>query len=298
MSFLSTLKFIVQRTFCGIHFPIGISVDITSKCNLKCSHCYYQHQNHSDDLTDSEMLHRIRELKLKYPSAVHGAWVGGEPLLRLELIRECTNLFPLNMIVTNGTIELPKLNNCVFNVSVDGTKEYHNQIRGKSIYDLVKKNTNRDDVPVNIACVLNKINSSCIEDLLSEWSQTKVRGISFGFYTPQKNTTDNLFLQNSEKDLLIDRIIHLKKKYGDFIMNSKSVLTLMKSTNSSLVTSNCISPKAFVSIDSSGNVKSPCVMGHSADCTKCGCLVPFQLKSVLVKKSLDSLLLTKKFYAG
>jgi hypothetical protein len=151
---------------------------------------------------------------------------------------------------------------------------------------------------VNITCVLNKINSDCIEPFVKEWKSTKVQGISFSFYTPQKGIEDELYLNGSEKDKVIDRIIELKKVYGDFILNSRSVLKSMRPANAPDITQKCASPKAFISIDSTGNIKKPCVMGPTADCTRCGCVVPFEIDSVVNKRHFDSLRIIKKFYMG
>jgi len=40
--------------------------------------------------------------------------------------------FKSNLIVTNGTIELPNLPDVNFYISVDGTREMHDTIRGKA----------------------------------------------------------------------------------------------------------------------------------------------------------------------
>lgn len=29
----------------GIPKPVGVSIDITNRCNLKCKHCYFWRQN-------------------------------------------------------------------------------------------------------------------------------------------------------------------------------------------------------------------------------------------------------------
>lgn len=298
MAFTDIALFVIQKTFFRVHYPIGFSFDITNRCNLRCKHCYFLHHSAKTELQKTELLANIKALKKQYPTAIHAAWIGGEPLLRADLLPECTALFPMNMVVTNGTIELPKLAKCTFNVSVDGTKSFYERIRGVDVYDRVKHHANRDDIHVNITCVLNKINSECIESFVNEWKSTKVRGISFSFYTPQKGIDDNLYLNGYERDTVIDRILVLKKVYGDFILNSKSVLKSMRPAYSSNVTQNCASPKAFISIDSTGNIKKPCVMGPSADCTRCGCVVPFEIDSVVNKRHFDSLRIIKKFYTG
>ncbi len=297
MALIDVALFILQKTFFRVHYPIGFSFDVTNRCNLRCKHCYFLYNNEKSELTEIELINKIHLLKTQFPSAIHAAWIGGEPLLRTDLLIECTKLFPMNMVVTNGTIELPTLTNCMFNVSVDGTKDYYEKIRGKN-YETVKKNADRDDIHVNITCVLNKINSQCIEPLVKEWKKTKIQGISFSFYTPQREIEDDLYLSGTERNSAIDRILKVKQTYGDFILNSKSVLLLMNSENSFTVTQQCASPKAFISIDSMGNIKRPCVMGATADCDRCGCIVPFQLESVVKRRHFDSLRLIKKFYTG
>lgn len=298
MFFLKNLYFQVKKSLFKVRYPLGISFDITHRCNLRCKHCYFFNQNQQEELDDNQLLDKVKSLKKIYPSVMHAGWVGGEPLLRKEVLIECTKLFPLNMIVTNGTFELPVLNNSVFNVSVDGTKKHYEEIRGAKVYDIVKHNADRNDIRVNVACVINQLNKDCIEPLLKEWSRTHIQGISFSFYTPPKDTNDSLYLRMPERDALINHLLTLKKEYGDFIINSRSVLSLMKSRTSAEITMRCRSPKALLSIDAKGNIKSPCVMGSNADCLRCGCVVPFEIESVVGRRHFDSMRMVKKFYTG
>ena len=288
-----------RRLFSGIHYPLGISIDITNRCNLRCKHCYFLNQNQNEELSDNDLIEFVKDLKMRYPSVIHAGWIGGEPLLRKELLSKCVGLFKMNMIVTNGTIEIPKFKNSVFNVSVDGTKEFYEMIRGAKLYDKVKANADRDDIPVNVMCVLNKINCECIESFVEEWSLTRIQGISFSFYTPQKNCGDDpLLIPDNHKDILIDRLITLKEQYGDFIINSKSVLKLMKFRHSSKITRKCIAPKALFSFDAMGNKKLPCVLGSKVDCSKCGCVMPYEIESVVRRLHFDSIRMVKKYYTG
>lgn len=281
----------------GIKFPIGISVDVTNKCNLRCKHCYFFQQKYKKELSDEKLIKRVKEIKIRYSSIIHASWVGGEPLLRKKVIEQGLRLFPLNMVVTNGTIELPKWKNCVFNVSVDGTKKYYEKIRGAKIYDKIKNNTDRPDIHVNIACVLNKKNYYCIEDLLKEWKNTNVGGIIFDFYTPIKGIKEDLWLNWKQRDKIIEKIFKLKKVYGDFLMLPEPVLKLMLSKNSKNITENCLLPKAVICLDPLGNRKLPCVIGNKADCSRCGCCVPFFIESVIIRKQIKSFPITKKGFS-
>jgi len=281
----------------GFKFPVGVSFDVTNKCNLRCRHCYFFQQNHQQELSDDEFLKNIKEIRQKHPSIIHASWVGGEPLLRKNVVKERMKFFPFNMVVTNGSFELPSWNNCVFNISIDGTKEYYEKIRGVGNYDRAKKNANRNDIHVNIACVLNNENYHCIDDLIKEWKETKIKGINFDFYTPIAGIEDDLWLSWEKRDEIVLKLIELKKKYGNFLLNSKPILELMLSKNSKRTTPNCLVPKAVICLDPMGNRKLPCVIGNKADCARCGCIVAFSIHSIFTKKQIASFLTTKKLFS-
>ena len=291
---IKLIPYALKSFLFGIKFPIGISVDVTNKCNLRCKHCYFFQQNYQKELSEDKLLEKIIEIKKKYPSIIHASWVGGEPLLRKNVVEKGLKFFPFNMIVTNGTIELPKWKDCVFNVSVDGTKKYYEKVRAPKMYDRVKRNANRNDIHINIACVLNKKNYYCIEDLLKEWRKTKVGGVNFDFFTPIKGAGKDLWLNFQERDKVIYKLLELRKKYGNFLMNPKPVLELMLSKNAKRITTNCPVTKAAICLDPMGNRKLPCVIGERADCARCGCVIPFFIESVLIKKQVSSFLITKR----
>ncbi len=264
---------IMQHPFVARRKPTTISIDVTNKCNLRCKHCYFYEQEQQPELSEEELLTLLKKLKSQFP-LVHASWIGGEPLLRKKVVEKGMRLFPFNMIVTNGTIELPYWKNCVFNVSVDGTRKYYEKVRGKH-YDKVKQNADRDDVKVHAVCVLSRLNVGCIEEMVKEWSRTKVRGVGFDFYTPIVGLNDNNWISWKERDKIIDRLFALKKEYGDFLLNSSTMLKLMRSNTAKEIVANCNSKDIVYSIDPSGNRKLPCVIGEKADCTRCGCVVPY-----------------------
>jgi len=242
-------------------------------------------------LSNTALLNKIKEIKKKYPSIIHASWVGGEPLLRKDVVKQGIKLFPFNLIVTNGTLPLPHWKNCGFNVSVDGTKKYHDEIRGKGIYEKVKKNiAHRDDI--SLACTINRINYKCLPEMIEEWSKTKVTGITFGFHTPSKGEKDPLWLDWKERDRVIYMLVGLKRKYGNFILNSYPILELMLSKNCKEVTANCPLLSGLFCMDPQGNQKLPCVIGPKADCSKCGCPIPYILSS-LHKLQLESAIILK-----
>ncbi len=171
--YLKLIYYFVKNYFNLMKLPVATSIDVTNNCNLKCSHCYYFKQNLPNELDDQTFIEHLTNFKKKYPSIIHATWVGGETLLRQNIVDQGRKKFIFNMIVTNGTLPIPNWKNCVFNVSIDGIKQYYEKLR-KADYFLVKNNVLNTKSRVNIACVLNNENYLCIQEMLSEWSKQKI----------------------------------------------------------------------------------------------------------------------------
>ncbi len=255
------------------------SIDITHRCNLRCKHCYFYKDSHEGELTDDQWLDFLSKMAGKNFPFRTCTWVGGEPLLRKDLIEKAKKFFKFNIIVTNGTIPLPDWKDVYFHVSLDGTREIHDKMRNKNgLYDIVKKNANRPDLHVTMVYCITTLNKHCIEEVLKEWcNDTQVKGFMFDFYTPTGSGEDSLFIPLEERDRIIDRILNLKKTYGDFIAVPERVYELMRSDQMGKIVSNCPFEKKGFALDPMGKPKSPCMLGPGADCSRCGCIVPYYL---------------------
>ncbi|MBW2067012.1 MAG: radical SAM protein [Deltaproteobacteria bacterium] len=252
-------------------------IDVTYRCNLRCRHCYFLKQNHREELSTEQWVMLFEQWKKEgFPFMICG-WIGGEPLLRKELVDRGRKYFKSNVIFTNGTIELPPWPDVTFSVSVHGTEQYYYNMTGakKGTYEQIKENVGRPELNVIIAFCITRLNYGCIEEMIEEWSKTNVNGIVFEFYTPMKSEDDGLFLRWGERDKIIDRIMNLKKTYGNFIGVSDRVYRLMKSRTAKKITQNCPFPSIGFSYDPMGRPKIPCQLGPEADCGRCGCILPF-----------------------
>ena len=153
-------------------FPAAM-INITNRCTLRCRHCFVfrdANPNDPDDEMDTTtMLKRIRERKDN-----HGIrsmlWMGGEPLLRKDVLREGVTYFERNTITTNGTIDLIDLDRTMYVVSVDGPPEINDPIRGKDAFKKVMETLERlpDEFksPVFCQCVVTRQNENHLEDLI------------------------------------------------------------------------------------------------------------------------------------
>ena len=139
-------------------------------------------------------------------------WVGGEPMVRKQLIEAGRSYFKHNTIVTNGTMELPDWPNCTWVISIDGTEEAFARMRAPGIYQKIKQNViSHPELNIQISCVLTSITRDCVEDLLKEWGPIARGGIIFDFFTPVTGLDEALWLDWPTRDRLIDRILSLKK---------------------------------------------------------------------------------------
>jgi hypothetical protein len=102
----------------------------------------------------------------------------------------------------------------------------------------------------------------------------------FSFFTPVSGLDDSLWLGWDEKDRVLELLIEQKKVYGDFIVNTERALRLMKSDRSRSVTDRCPFAEKSYALGPDGIMKEPCMLGPKADCDRCGCVVPFYLKSL------------------
>ncbi|MFN7975015.1 MAG: radical SAM protein [Acidobacteriota bacterium] len=262
------------------------SIDVSNECNLRCEHCYFFEQDWKNEWPLARWQEKFEELRANGFPFLQCTFVGGEPLLRPELIDLGRRYFKKCWVVTNGTIPIPAWKNVTWYVSVDGTKPYCEALRGKGIYERIKKHADRSDINIRTATVVTKTNHECLEELVAEWYQTRVQGMVFDFYTPIAGLDEELWPGFELRDRIIDRLLLLKKRYGDFLMTSSRVFELMRSGRTKDVTDNCrFAAKAFA-FSPTGEMKEKCMLGPKADCDRCGCVVPFFLYHIDTRGAL------------
>ena len=152
---------------------LGAMVNVTNHCNLRCRHCFVFRDGNPND-PDGEMkpdriLGELRRLRDRH-GIVSMLWMGGEPMLRKDVLTEGMKLFEENTIVTNGTIDLVDFGPCVYVVSLDGPESVNDPVRGKGSFRRVMQTLERipeEFTPtVQVQCVVNKLNEAHLEELL------------------------------------------------------------------------------------------------------------------------------------
>ncbi len=262
------------------------SIDVTEKCNLHCKHCYFfEHDQPEQALSVDDwvaLLERWKRTRSRWEFPFFQcSWVGGEPLLRPEVIERCRRYFRYNLVVTNGTLPLPDWPDMDFYVSIDGDEEIHEDVRQrKGIYRRIKQNVlARGRGRVTISCCITRLNAHCIEKIVEEWAPLAA-GFTFDFYTPMEGRDDPLWISWRERDQVIGRLLDLRRVYPDSLKVTERALQLMYSDTAAAVTRDCLFAKKAFAYNALGELKQKCMMGVKADCSRCGCIVPFYLHSM------------------
>lgn len=89
-----------------------------------------------------------------------------------------------------------------------------------------------------------------------------------------------------QRDALLDRLIHLRRIYGDFFVIPERVLRLMRSDRCREVTDACLLRSRSFALDAAGRSKGKCVLGDQADCDRCGCVVPYYLRALTHRRQI------------
>src|SRR6185369_10710648 len=148
------------------------------------SHCYFFEGEEGDapvyqdkkELTVDEWVAKLEHLK-RTTSRVENpffqcSWVGGEPLIRKDLIERGRKFFRYNTVVTNGTIPLSDWPDVNWYISIDGDEETHERIRRKKgIYKRAMRHVaERPNLRVTIAYCITRANAHCLEQAIIDWA--------------------------------------------------------------------------------------------------------------------------------
>lgn len=266
-------------------------VNITNRCTLRCKHCFIyrdSNPNSSNGEMDTElMVRKLAELQQSLGIQTM-LWMGGEPLLRPDVLRKGTKLFARNNVTTNGTLDLIDLPNCIYIVSLDGPPHINDAIRGQGSFERVMRTLSR--VPegfgptVMVQCVVTKLNEDSLEEMVERIRPTRAEGMTFSFYVPRRNDRSEFTWGSLERrDQAVREVMRLKKQNRDFIWNSTRGLELTLSENAKAVTNNCPSKRMVFPLWLEGNdfTQPFCCYGNDVDCDLCGAWVVFHLAAKL-----------------
>ncbi len=197
--------------------PVVASIKITQRCNLSCTHCTWVNK-----VTSDLPLERWKELvDTIYDRGCFVVFIeGGEPTFRTDLTEIISYIKEKGMgcvMFSNGTRRLPEADLDAIWISIDGTEETHDTVRGKGTFNRIMKTLKRNsEKNIFSLTTLSRVNAHEIEKICRELSSTGLKGMIFNFMYPYKDVSTNV-LSKEEKIACARELIDLKIKYPKII---------------------------------------------------------------------------------
>ncbi len=214
----------------NLNFPLFITWNITSNCNLRCKHCF-RSEYYCDELNKDKIDKLIDLFINKNVNRI--ILTGGEPLKSKNLFYIAEKLqgkIKLG-IATNGTLltneiisRLLKYKIKDFQISLDGATEYYNDfIRGNGVYKKVISNIKKllkFDCRVTLAMTVNSFNyDDILNNSISLVKSLGIKKLRIEYYIP---INENKYL----KSVSFEQMLALKNK----LSNEKDEIELQMPT--------------------------------------------------------------------
>jgi sulfatase maturation enzyme AslB (radical SAM superfamily) len=235
-------------------------------------------------MKDATLLQQLEILRDRH-NIKSMLFMGGEPMIRRELVLKAMQLFEQSSIVTNGTYGIPSVPGHLVTVSLDGPEQYNDNLRGKGVFQKVKQavfeRNPRDGTTVMLQMTVTRQNASALAEFVESVADWPVTGIAFTFYVPTIDDDSNLLWQDlRDRDPIVQQIIELKQRYPQIKANRAS-LELMMSDVALRSTGehgeNCSLKRMLpLYIGDGGNFERTfCCYGNDVDCSRCGSYAVF-----------------------
>lgn len=207
--FIENFRSFVYDTTPNIHVMYLV---LTDRCNLACKYCFIENGALKGNPRYGDMSYEIAKAGVDFfinqlKSSVQKTIIfyGGEPLLNFDIMKKTVTYIRERekmghfkgrveiRIVTNASLMTPEMAKFIAEqkitsiVSIDGTREIHNQMRvfptGKGSFDETVKGywlLKKAGVQPNIACMIGKHNVDVLDKVVKYFvEELKTRGIGF-----------------------------------------------------------------------------------------------------------------------
>jgi MoaA/NifB/PqqE/SkfB family radical SAM enzyme len=264
---LGYLAWYYASSLLGRKRPLLGGIKLTHDCNLACVHCPFR-QRKGSALSYSQVQSSMDTL---YEWGVRIVILeGGEPFLwrdgahdLRDVVAEAKKRFYCVGVTTNGSYPIEVDADVVW-VSMDGLRETHDRIRGKSFDRLVSNITASSHNKILAHVTINALNWREIPELVS-FLAPMVWGITVQFHYPYDELDAGLLLPIEARHRVLENLIEMKQQ-GLPLANSVACLRALRDN-----TWRC-RPWMIASVDPDGTMTHGCYVQNRGDiaCDACG----------------------------
>jgi len=273
----STQDFLNEH-FKGRPHLTSLQIELSSRCNERCIHCYIPNENKTEDIKPAffyDLLDQCRDM-----GVLSLTLSGGEPMLHknfCDFLRKAKEYdFSINILsnltLLNDEIIKEMKENRLSSVQVSlysmdpDTHDSITQLKGS--FCKTRDNILRligNDIPLQISCPTMKQNKNCFADVLKWANEHKVRAeTDFIMMARYDRTTDNLDnrLSLDEVGKIITDIMEYNLNYSQEMLKADFEEVESRNTSNDIVCGVCVDSICMVA---NGNVY-PCPGWQSYVC--------------------------------
>lgn len=246
----------------------NLHIEITSRCNERCVHCYIPGEHRGAEIELSmfqDVLRQCREMNI-----LHLTITGGEPMLHrnfIEFLMMCREYELSVNVLSNLTLLTDEIldemkSNYLLGVQVSlysMNPDIHDEITGvKGSFEKTKSAILKlieNDVPLQIMCLIMKYNKKCYQDVVDWAKKHKIQvGYDYVILAKYNHSTENLScrLSTEEVEEVIWESVHKDPKYLKQIEDES-----LKKANVSVEDNVCSVCHSSICVNERGNVY-PC----------------------------------------
>jgi MoaA/NifB/PqqE/SkfB family radical SAM enzyme len=229
---------LLKNKLTGGRVPLVAVLNITARCNLRCTYCYGQYfQNPAQDYTTEELFHLIEELaRLGTRSITLG---GGEPLIRDDIGRLINKIKAHGIecgFNTNGLLIEKRINELssadMICVSLDGPQKENDLNRGASSFAKIVAGIEKAlqaGITVHTTTVFTRHNCTpAVVDWIIDFALKNNIQAEFNFLFHQKDDKNNpdLFPHPEHLRQVALHIAHRKSEGAPVLFSEQAYLNV------------------------------------------------------------------------
>jgi MoaA/NifB/PqqE/SkfB family radical SAM enzyme len=211
--------------------PFQVAWDLTTKCNLRCKHCFYS----SEQLGSNKMMTKEESLNfvnyLGQNKVFHLSLAGGEPLLNPNVVEIIETATKNKMVVSMATNAILLTDELAFKlkhaglkslqISIDGTdRETNDFIRGRGSYDKILKGLKiavSHGFKIVVAYAIVKSNYKDVKNIFDFALTNNCYGVKIQTFISERGlgkvNEEQLILTEKETINILDEMWNLKVNY-------------------------------------------------------------------------------------